>query len=263
MRALDLFDLTGRCALVTGGGRGIGRHIAVGLAEAGAHVAVASRKLENCTHVAEEIQAAGGSASAHHADISQPESIDALMASVLERQPRLDVLVNNAARLWGAPIFEHPLDGWDKVFDLNVRGLFYLSQCVASRMRDQGGGSIINVSSMNSFRGTSDEKEPTVSYSASKGAVTALTLDMAIKLAPHGIRVNAIAPGAIMTDMMNHLKDDPERLAALHDRIPQKRSGQEDDIKGAAVFLASPASNYVTGHTLAVDGGLLAASPLI
>lgn len=263
MRAPALFDLTGKNALVTGGGRGIGRHIAVGLAEAGAHVAVASRKLENCNLVAEEIQASGGSASAHPVDIAEPESIDQLMASLHEQEAHVDILVNNAARLWGAPLFEHPLDAWDRVFDLNVRGLFYLSQCIASQMREHGGGSIINVSSLNSFRGTSDAKEPTVSYSASKGAVTALTLDMAIKLAPHGIRVNAIAPGAIMTDMMNHLKEDPERLQALHDRIPQKRSGGEDDIKGAAVFLASPASQYVTGHTLAVDGGLLAASPLI
>ena len=263
MRVPDLFDLTGRRALVSGGGRGIGRHIALGLAEAGAHVIVASRKLDHCREVVAQIEAAGGSASAHRADVSEPESIDELLATVFTADSGLDILVNNAARTWAAPVFDYPLDAWDRVFDLNVRGLFYLSQAVARRMRDGAGGSIINVGSLNAFRGAREEKEPTVGYAASKGAVTALTLDMAVKLAPHGIRVNAIAPGAFMTDMLNPLKEQPERLAELTQRIPQRRIGQEDDVKGAAVFLASDASSYVTGHTLAVDGGLMAATPFI
>jgi len=262
MHAPDLFNLQDRCALVTGGGRGLGRFIATGLAEAGAHVILASRKLEHCQAVADEISQAGGSAEAEILDVSKSQSIDAMLESVLKRHQHLDILVNNAARVWAAPLFDFPLDGWDRVFDLNIRGLFYLSQSVALHMSEIGGGSIINISSLNAFRGTSDNKEPNVAYNASKGAVTALTLDMAIKLAPDGVRVNAIAPGAFKTDMMRHLEDDPAALSALTSRIPQDRCGDEDDIKGAAVFLASEASRYVTGQTLSVDGGLRAASPL-
>ena len=263
MRTPALFDLSGRSALVTGGGRGIGRHIAVGLAEAGAHVFVASRKLEACREVARAIEADGGRATPLEADVSSPESIDALLDAVLAATPRLDVLVNNAGRVWSAPFFDYPLSGWDRVFDLNVRGLFYLSQHVARHMRDRGGGSIVHVSSISAFRSAGDEREPVVAYNASKGAVTSLTIDMAVKLAPYGIRVNALAPGPFLTAMMDHVRHDPDRLEAFHRQVPQHRSGQEDDIKGAAVFLASDAAAFVTGHTLVVDGGMLAASPVI
>jgi NAD(P)-dependent dehydrogenase (short-subunit alcohol dehydrogenase family) len=138
MRTPALFDLRGRSALVTGGGRGIGRHLAIGLAEAGAHVFIASRRLENCRETAEAIVADGGQATALEADVSKPESIDALVAAVLAATPRLDVLVNNAGRVFAAPILDYPLDGWDRVFDLNVRGVFYLSQQVARHMRVDG-----------------------------------------------------------------------------------------------------------------------------
>jgi gluconate 5-dehydrogenase len=125
-------------------------------------------------------------------------------------------------------------------------------------MKAEGGGSIIHVTSISAFRGAEEEAEPAIAYGASKGAVSALTLDMAVKLAPHQIRVNAIAPGPFLTDMMNHVRHDPEKLEAFHKQVPMRRSGGEDDIKGAAVFLASDASAYVTGHTLVVDGGTLA-----
>ena len=125
-------------------------------------------------------------------------------------------------------------------------------------MKESGGGSIIHVTSISAFRGAEEEAEPAIAYGASKGAVSSLTLDMAVKLAPHGIRVNAIAPGPFYTDMMNHVRHDPERLAKFHEQVPQRRSGGEDDIKGAAVFLASDAAAFVTGHTLVVDGGMLA-----
>jgi len=262
MRSPSLFSLDQRTALVTGGGRGIGRHIAIGLAEAGAHVFLASRNLEACQQVAEEIVADGGQASALAADISKPEECDALVDAVLAATPRLDILINNAGRAWAEPFFEYSLEAWDKVFDLNTRGLFYLSQRVAAHMRDKGAGAIVHVTSISAFRSSRDAEEPVIAYSASKGAVTALTADMAIKLAPHGIRVNAIAPGPFDTAMMDHLRDEPGKLAAFESRIPQGRSGGGDDIKGAAVFLASPASAFVTGHTLVVDGGLMALSPL-
>jgi len=262
MPSSSLFSLSQRTALVTGGGRGIGRAIALGLAEAGAHVFVASRKLEACQEAAEAIVAQGGAATALSADVAEPEDCDRLIAQVLERTPRLDILVNNAGRSWAAPLLEYPLDGWDKVFDLNVRGLFYLSQAAARHMVDHGGGTIIHVSSISAFRGADDAREPVVAYNASKGAVTSLTTDMAVKLAPHGIRVNAIAPGPFDTAMMDHLRSDPERLEAFRSRVPQGRVGGPDDIKGAAVFLASDAAAFITGHTLVVDGGLMALSPL-
>jgi NAD(P)-dependent dehydrogenase (short-subunit alcohol dehydrogenase family) len=261
MRALELFDLSGQTALVTGGGRGIGRHLAIGLAEAGAHVYVVSRKLDACEEVAAAIEAEGGQATALAADISKPEDIDALVARILEQSSRIDVLINNAAMAWSAPILDYPLSGWDRVFDLNVRGVFYLSQQVARRMRDTGGGSIIHVSSISAFRTSGDETEPVVAYNASKGAVVSLTIDMAVKLAPYGIRVNGIAPGPFLTAMMDHIRHDAAKLEAFNRQVPLQRSGGEDDIKGAAVFLASRAGAFVTGHTLVVDGGMLCSSP--
>jgi len=250
-----LFDLEGRTALVTGGGRGIGRFIALGLAEAGADVAVASRKLSACEEVAEEIRAFGRRGWAFEADLGDREPVRDLAERVFEETGRLDVLVNNAAFGWGAPMLEHPELGWDRVFDLNVRGLFFLTQAVAARMKEAGYGNIVNISSIAAFRGAPDEEEASIAYTASKGAVNTLTRDMAVKLAPFGIRVNAIAPGPFATDMMNHIQKDPERLERFLGKIPLARIGQADDVKGAAVFLASDASAYMTGHILVLDGG--------
>jgi gluconate 5-dehydrogenase len=165
--------------------------------------------------------------------------------------------VNNAGRVWSADTLDYPLDGWDRVFALNVRGLWHLSQRVARHMRDQGGGTIVHVSSINAFRGAREEDQNVIAYNASKGAVESLTKDMAVKLAPHGIRVNAIAPGSFLTDMMSALSEDPKLLEGYNRTIPLGRSGGEDDMKGAAVFLASDASAFITGHTLVVDGGSL------
>jgi len=261
MRAKQLFDLTGKSALVTGGGRGIGRHIAVGLAEAGARVFIASRRQEACDEVAASIRAADGDALAVAADISRPEQIEELVERVLDATPRLDILVNNAGIVWAAPILDYPLEGWDKVFGVNVRGLFYLSQRVARHMKEQGGGAILHISSISAFRGAPDEEQAVIAYNASKGAVVSLTTDMAVKLAPHGIRVNGIAPGPFLTDMMNHIRHDEQRLREYNETIPLRRAGGEDDIKGAAVFMVSPAAAFVTGQTLAVDGGVLCVYP--
>jgi len=252
----ELFDLTGKVAIVTGGGRGIGRHLSIGLAEAGAWVFAASRKRESCEEVVKQIVDAGGRADAVEADVADPKAVESLVSTVLEQAGRLDILVNNAARVWASPTLEYSLDAWDKVFDLNVRGLFYLSQLAARHMAERGSGSIIHISSISAFRSAPDEKEPIIAYNASKGAVVSLTVDMAVKLADKGVRVNGIAPGPFHSSMLDHVQHDPEKLAKFNEQVPQKRSGGEDDIKGAVVFLASEASRFVTGHTLVVDGGM-------
>ena len=167
------------------------------------------------------------------------------------------MLVNNAGVIWGAPTLEYPMEGWDRVFAVNVRALWQLSQRVARHMREAGGGAIVHISSISAFRGAPEDKEPAIAYGAAKGAVHALTKDMAVKLAPYGIRVNSIAPGSFDTDMMDYVRDDGPKLRAYLEQIPMKRAGEEDDIKGAIVFLASDAARYVTGHNLVVDGGWL------
>lgn len=257
MHTLKMYNLEGRVALVTGGGHGIGRHLSIGLAEAGADVVVVGRKLAPLQEVADVIETIGRRAWMLQADLSDMKAIDTVVATVAERVERLDILVNNAGMVWAAPTLEYPMGGWDKVFDLNVRGLFYLSQQVAKSMKAQGGGSIINISSISAWRCASDEQEPVVAYNASKGAVVSLTRDMAVKLAADNIRVNGIAPGPFLTDMMNHVRHEEEKLNAFESSIPQRRSGTEDDIKGVVVFLAGPASAFITGQTLVVDGGWL------
>lgn len=250
-----LFDLNGRTALVTGGGRGLGRDIALGLAEAGADIVVASRKRPSCEAVAAEVRALGRQGVAFEADLSDLDAIERLVGDALAAVGRIDILVNNAAFGWGAPFLDHPPEGFDRVFDLNVRGLFFASQHLARHMLQMGGGVILHISSIAAFRGAPDDEEASIAYTASKGAVNTLTRDMAVKLAPHGIRVNAIAPGPFDTDMMDHIKRDPERLERFLAKIPQHRIGNADDIKGAAVFLASDAARYITGHILVADGG--------
>jgi len=257
VKAPRLFDLSGRTALVTGGGRGIGRHIALGLAEAGADVIVASRKRASCEATLREIEARGRRGAAFEVDLAREDQVAQLAERALAVAGRLHVLVNNAGVIWGAPTLEYPLAGWDKVFAVNVRALWQLSQQVARHMKEQGGGAILHISSISGFRGSLEEKEPAIAYNAAKGAVNTLTKDMAVKLAPFGIRVNAIAPGAFDTDMMDYVRDDPEKLRRFLDQIPQRRPGGEDDVKGAAVFLCSDAAAYVTGHVLVVDGGWL------
>ena len=261
MKTPDLFSLSGKTALVTGGGRGIGRHIALGLAEAGADVFIASRKLENLEDAAAEISGTGRRGVAVQADITKETEVEALVKRVLDDAGRIDILVNNSGMVWAAPTLDYPLEGWDRVFALNVRALWMLSQRVARHMKDAGGGTIIHVTSVSAYKGSREEIQPVVAYNASKGAVVTLTKDMAVKLAPHGIRVNAVAPGSFLTDMMNYVRHDEEALRRFSRVIPLGRPGEQDDIKGVAAFLASDAAAYMTGHTLVVDGGVLAVDP--
>jgi NAD(P)-dependent dehydrogenase (short-subunit alcohol dehydrogenase family) len=256
MQTPQLFDLSGRTAIVTGGGRGLGRHIALGLAEAGADVFVVGRSLDHLEESVRAVEKTGRRAWALQADLSDEAQIETAVERALATVSRIDILVNNAARVWAAPTLEYPVEGWDRVFALNVRGLWLLTQRVARHMKEKGGGTIVNIASISAWLGAPDEEQAVVAYNTSKGAVLSLTNDLSVKLAPHGIRVNAIAPGPFLTDMMNHIRNDDEKLSAYEQTIPLRRSGTEDDIKGVAVFLASDASAFVTGHTLVADGGI-------
>lgn len=254
-----LFSQRGKTVLVTGGGRGIGMHFATALAEAGAKVHVASRRVENCQSVVEEITAAGGTAHAHALDVSSLGAIDQFLGDLDAAGEQIDILVNNGGITWGAPTLEHTMEAWDKVFAVNVRGLFYLSQQTAKRMSERGsGGLIINVSSIAGMRGQPEGPSATVAYAASKASVIGLTRDLAIKLAPQKIRVVGLAPGMFMTDMFKYIKDKPEIVDVFRKHIPTGHEGTVDDLKATILYLCSPAMTFLTGHTLVLDGGMSA-----
>jgi len=261
MKLHDLFKLDGKVALVTGGGRGIGKFIATGLAEAGADLVLTSRKLKNLDAAAREIaEETGVNVLSIVCDVAKPDDIDSMLAAAMEKYGRIDILVNNAGATWGAPTLDFPLEKWDQLFNVNVRGVWILTQKVAGIMKGQGGGNIINLSSFMGFRGSEEASHPAIAYNSTKAAINVLTMNLAVKLAPYNIRVNAIAPGFFRTDIMAYL-DKPEfettRDAIIHS-IPLRRFGDVDDMKGLAVFLASDASAYMTGHIMVNDGGLLA-----
>ncbi len=261
MKLQDLFRLHGKVALITGGGRGIGRFIATGLAEAGADLVIASRKMKNLETTAEEIRKNFGVRVLPVAcDLAKEEDIERLVNTAVEKFSRIDILVNNAGATWGAPTLEFPLERWDQLFSVNVRGVWILTQKIARVMKKQGGGNIINISSIMGFRGSDEKVHPAVPYNSTKAAINLLTMNLAVKLAPDNIRVNAIAPGFFRTDMMAYIEkpEFKEQYGRMLDLIPMRRVGDIDDMKGLAVFLASDASAYMTGQVVANDGGFLA-----
>ena len=254
MDVRDLFDLSGRVAVVTGGGSGIGRQMAGALAELGADVVLCARRAERCEQAAEELAALGVRALGLRCDVTSKEEVDALVARTVAELGRLDVVVNNAGTSWGAPAVDHPLDAWNKVLSVNLTGVFLVSQAAARAMIDCGeGGTIVNVASTAAFGALPPELMDAVAYTASKGGVLSLTRDLAVKWARHGIRVNALAPGWFPSEMSRSLLD--RKGPGLLAEIPLGRFGGEDDLKGAVAFLASAASSFVTGQVVVVDGG--------
>jgi NAD(P)-dependent dehydrogenase (short-subunit alcohol dehydrogenase family) len=258
MRVQELFDLGGKVAIVTGGGSGLGRQMAEALAECGADLVLCARKPERCEEAARELAAGHGIRALGLAcDVRRHEDVAAVVARTVEELGRIDVLVNNAGTSWGAAPEDVPLEGWQKVIDVNLTGAFLFAQEVGRVLIEQGdGGKIVNVASVVAFRGTLPEALNAIPYNASKGGLVALTIDLAVKWARHGIAVNAIAPGWFRTDLSEKVIERGGDL--LLDRIPLHRFGGPDDLKGAVALLASAASDYVTGHTLVVDGGQLA-----
>jgi 2-dehydro-3-deoxy-D-gluconate 5-dehydrogenase len=251
------FDLSGKTALVTGANTGIGQAIAVAMAEAGADVAVAGRS--EPTETLGLIAATGRKAVNIKADLSSTEPLQRVVDEALGGLGRIDILVNNAGIIRRADLLEFSEEDWDAVTDTNLKTLFFLSQAVARHMVERSGdgtsaGKIINIASLLTFQG--GIRVP--SYAAAKSGVGGVTKAMANELAPKGVQVNAIAPGYISTNNTAALQADETRNRQILERIPTGRWGKPEDIAGAALFLASPASNYITGHILAVDGGWLA-----
>ena len=250
---LDKFKLDGKIAIVTGAARGLGQGLALAMAEAGADVALVD--VLDMGDTQKQIKKLKRRCIAVTADLSKKESADVIVKETVGQLGGIDILFNNAGIIRRAPLVDFTEKDWDDVMNINIRGVFFLSQAVARVMIKQGrGGKIVNTASLLSFQG--GIRVP--SYTASKSAVMGLTRLLANELAPHKINVNAIAPGYMATDNTKPLREDAARSKAILDRIPAGRWGTPEDLQGAAVFLASAASDYMSGYTVAVDGGWLA-----
>jgi NAD(P)-dependent dehydrogenase (short-subunit alcohol dehydrogenase family) len=256
MHVRELYSLEGRVAVVTGGSRGLGLEIAHGLGEAGATVIVTARRQEWLQPAEEELRAAGIAVEARACDVADHAQVEALAQAVLERRQRVDILVNAAGISWGASALDMPIDRWRSVLDVNATGTFICCQVFGRGMIERGEGRIVNVASVAGLIGQDPEMMDAVGYTASKGAVVALTRDLGVKWARHGVTVNAVAPGFFLTRMTQGLIEHGEELVAA--ASPMKRIGRPGELKGVVLFLASEASSYVTGQILAVDGGMTA-----
>ncbi len=252
MGILQQFDLTGKTALVTGCNKGIGKAMAIGLAEAGADIIGVSASLElNGSQVEKEIRALGRNFKAYQADFSDRKSIYAFIEQLFNENLSIDILVNNAGTIMRAPAAEHSDEYWDRVININLDAQFILARELGKHMLKRGSGKIIFTCSLLSFQGGITVP----GYAASKGAVASLVKALANEWAGKGVNVNGIAPGYIATDNTEALRNDPERSKSILGRIPAGRWGEPDDFKGAVVYLASNAANYVQGEILTVDGG--------
>jgi 2-deoxy-D-gluconate 3-dehydrogenase len=251
---LDLFKLDGKDALVTGAGQGLGQAMSLGLAEAGADIAGLDRT--GCEGTCESIRALGRKYHESVVDLREAsvEKLNDVVANIVKELGRIDILVNNAGTIRRTPAIDFSEKDWDDVLQINLKAAFFLSQAVARVMIPQGGGKIINIASMLSFQGGITVP----SYTASKSGIAGVTRALANEWAKHNINVNAIAPGYMATDNTAALRADPNRSTSILDRIPAARWGTPDDLKGAVVFLASSASDYLNGAIIPVDGGWLA-----
>ena len=257
MSVLDSLRLDGKVALVTGGSRGLGLQIAEGLGEAGATVAISARKEAGLIEAEAHLRSRGIHSLSVACDITAPESVQHMVDRVVAELGGIDIVVNDAGATWGARFEEIPLEAWDKVVRTNVNGTFYVSRAVGLVMIQQGrGGRMINIASVAGLRGSDPRIMQTLPYNTTKGAVVNFTRDLAVKLAEYQITVNAICPGFFPTKMTASTLENRGEL--IKESIPLRRLGGPDDLKGLAVLLASPASAYITGQVIAVDGGATA-----
>jgi len=249
--------LSGKVAVVTGARRGMGRAHALLLAKAGAKVVLADISQEDCQIVADKIKKDGGEAIAIKCDVSKKAEVDSMVNEAVKKWGRLDILVNNAGILQFKPFLDLTEQDWDKIINVNLKGYFLCGQAAAKEMVKRKSGVIVNIASI--AMGQVGVGFPTLAhYSASKGGIVALTETMAAELAPHNIRVNAVAPGGIDTPMVEAMKSDPKSMEATLARIPMKRMGRPEEVSNLVLFLASDESSYITGSTVVVDGGYLA-----
>ena len=253
---MDLFSLKNKTAIVTGGGKGLGAQMARVLALAGANVVVCSRDLEACEKVSGELVSLGAQSLAIACDVTSQKDIQNVIDQTVAHFGTIDILINNSGTSWMAPALELPADKWDKVMNVNVRGVFLFSQAAAKVMKRQGSGKIINIASVTGMGGTPAELMDTIAYSTSKGAVISFTKDLAVKLAPENIQVNAIAPGFFPTKMTKTILE--KENAAILKGVPARRFGTEGDLDGVILLLSGKASDYIVGQVLVVDGGITA-----
>ncbi|MCC5802120.1 glucose 1-dehydrogenase [Rossellomorea vietnamensis] len=251
-----MFSVKDKVAIVTGGGRGLGKEMALALGRAGAHVVVCSRNQSACEEVKETLIGSGVRSLAISCDVTKKADVIHVVETVMKEFGRIDILINNSGTSWAGPFADIPEDKWDKVMDVNVKGAFLFSQEVSRIMVRQKAGKIINIASVTGYGGTNPMLMDTVPYNTSKGAVMTLTKDLAVKLAPHNIQVNAIAPGFFPTKITKELFASQGHMIKQH--IPARRFGQGEDLNGVAIFLSSGASDYINGHILVVDGGIRA-----
>jgi NAD(P)-dependent dehydrogenase (short-subunit alcohol dehydrogenase family) len=249
---MSAFDLTGKVAIVTGASRGLGQTFARALARAGADLVITSRTLDSLKLFQKEVESMGRRALPLELDVRSEESIRRMVGAAASAYPRLDILVNNAGCNVRKRAVDVTWDDWNLVLDTNLRGAFFVAQSVARQMIPHGRGRIINIGSLTSVMGYAGLGP----YGASRGGVRQLTMSLADDWGPHGITVNCLAPGWFRTDQNTVMYDDPEWVAYLVDRIPVRRPGRPSDLEGPIVFLASDASEYITGQTLLVDGGM-------
>jgi NAD(P)-dependent dehydrogenase (short-subunit alcohol dehydrogenase family) len=249
---VSAFDLTGKVAIVTGASRGLGQTFARALARAGADLVITSRRLESLKPFQKEVESLGRRAVSLELDVRSEDSIRTMVSDAARAYPRLDILVNNAGCNVRKKAVDVTWDDWNLILDTNLRGAFFVAQSVAKEMIPHRRGRIINIGSVTSVMGYAGLGP----YGASRGGIRQLTMSLADDWGPHGITVNCLAPGWFKTDQNTVMYDDPEWVAALVDRIPVRRPGRPSDLEGPIVFLASDASEYVTGQTLLVDGGI-------
>jgi len=251
MTGASLFDLTGKVALVTGASKGLGSAIAVGLAKAGARLALCARSREGLAETRAAVEAAGGEARIFEMDVLSRASVRDAVSAAVASYGRIDILVNNAGVNVRKPTLELAEEEWDRVVDTNLKGYFLVAQAVGAHMVERRSGKVINVSSIFGAVGMNNQ----LAYAASKGGVGQLTKVMAIEWAPHGVTVNAVGPTYFETPLVAALRNDPERFQFINERTPMGRWGQPEELVGTIVYLAAPASDFVTGQTVYVDGG--------
>ncbi|MGG4490704.1 SDR family oxidoreductase [Metabacillus idriensis] len=254
MHIKEMFDLTDKVAIITGGGRGLGEQMAEGFAQAGASLVLCSRKAAACEDVASRLRSEYGvKAIALSCDVTNSEDVKNAVKTALEEFGKIDILVNNSGATWGAPVQDMPLEAWNKVMNVNVTGTFLMSQEAGKHMMKQKSGKIINIASVAGLGGTDPRYMDTIAYNTSKGAVITFTKDLAVKWGQYNINVNAIAPGFFPTKMSQVIiENGKDHFLNI---TPLKRFGTDQDLKGAALFLAARASDFITGDVLVVDGG--------